>query len=211
MRVGVTMLPIFTVNFKIWLVMYFYQLRLLAILEHLIKHFAQSCGNKNGWCVTLIFTVIITEEYWYELICLLFMCSARFVGTKTSSNPWGWPSADSRKVWWPSAAINSSLVRDVIKSGLIVYIWSLFIIVLQLVYFSDSDIAKWKNEGLPADRISIENGAIISNCQRWPLMIDPQLQVCRIWFVVTLRWSFVTVYLIMYNTIVSFYYLLTGS
>lgn len=41
---------------------------------------------------------------------------------------------------------------------------------------SDSDVAKWKNEGLPADRISIENGAILNNCQRWPLMIDPQLQ-----------------------------------
>ena len=44
------------------------------------------------------------------------------------------------------------------------------------VLASDSSIAKWKNEGLPADRISIENGAIVSNCQRWPLMIDPQLQ-----------------------------------
>ena len=32
------------------------------------------------------------------------------------------------------------------------------------------------NEGLPADRISMENGAIITNGQRWPLIIDPQLQ-----------------------------------
>lgn len=31
-------------------------------------------------------------------------------------------------------------------------------------------------EGLPADSISIENGAIISNCERWPLIIDPQVQ-----------------------------------
>jgi dynein heavy chain len=36
--------------------------------------------------------------------------------------------------------------------------------------------ATMMNEGLPADRISIENGAIITSCKRWPLVIDPQLQ-----------------------------------
>ena len=40
----------------------------------------------------------------------------------------------------------------------------------------DSDIASWKNEGLPADRMSLENGAVITSCARWPLLIDPQLQ-----------------------------------
>ena len=44
---------------------------------------------------------------------------------------------------------------------------------------NDSLIAVWQNEGLPSDRISIENGAIISNCNRWPLLIDPQLQGIR--------------------------------
>jgi dynein heavy chain len=39
-----------------------------------------------------------------------------------------------------------------------------------------SDIAKWNNEGLPGDTLSIQNGAIIANCKRWALMIDPQLQ-----------------------------------
>jgi dynein heavy chain len=33
--------------------------------------------------------------------------------------------------------------------------------------------AGWKTEGLPADRISLENAAIITNCSRYPLMIDP--------------------------------------
>lgn len=45
-----------------------------------------------------------------------------------------------------------------------------------MVLAGDSDFAKWKNEGLAADRISLENGAILTNCSRWPLMIDPQLQ-----------------------------------
>jgi len=37
-------------------------------------------------------------------------------------------------------------------------------------------IAGWNNEGLPSDRMSTENATILSNCARWPLMVDPQLQ-----------------------------------
>lgn len=40
----------------------------------------------------------------------------------------------------------------------------------------DADIAAWQNEGLPADRMSTENATILTSCQRWPLMVDPQLQ-----------------------------------
>ncbi|CAG9311235.1 unnamed protein product [Blepharisma stoltei] len=44
------------------------------------------------------------------------------------------------------------------------------------VLCTESDEAKWKNFGLPADRMSIENAAIVTSCSRWPLIIDPQLQ-----------------------------------
>ena len=37
-------------------------------------------------------------------------------------------------------------------------------------------IARWNNENLPNDRMSIENATILTNAERWPLMIDPQLQ-----------------------------------
>ncbi|XP_072311900.1 dynein axonemal heavy chain 9 [Eucyclogobius newberryi] len=40
----------------------------------------------------------------------------------------------------------------------------------------DADVAAWQNQGLPADRMSTENATILSSCQRWPLMVDPQLQ-----------------------------------
>ncbi|KAK5851425.1 hypothetical protein PBY51_002220 [Eleginops maclovinus] len=40
----------------------------------------------------------------------------------------------------------------------------------------DADIAAWQNEGLPADRMSTDNATILTSCQRWPLMVDPQLQ-----------------------------------
>ena len=31
-------------------------------------------------------------------------------------------------------------------------------------------------EGLPSDQVSMENGAILTKCKRWPLIIDPQSQ-----------------------------------
>merc|ERR1719247_389610 len=39
-----------------------------------------------------------------------------------------------------------------------------------------AEIASWQGQKLPADVVSTENGAILSNTARWPLMIDPQLQ-----------------------------------
>lgn len=44
---------------------------------------------------------------------------------------------------------------------------------------SEGRVAEWMNERLPADPMSIENGAIITSCDRWPLLIDPQLQGVR--------------------------------
>jgi dynein heavy chain len=40
----------------------------------------------------------------------------------------------------------------------------------------DAQIALWISEGLPTDSVSIQNGAMIANCKRWPLLIDPELQ-----------------------------------
>lgn len=40
----------------------------------------------------------------------------------------------------------------------------------------DATIAGWNNLGLPADRVSVENGTILTQCERWPLIVDPQLQ-----------------------------------
>ena len=44
------------------------------------------------------------------------------------------------------------------------------------ILVEDAEVAKWNNEGLPKDRISIENAALIKHSQRWPLIVDPQLQ-----------------------------------
>jgi dynein heavy chain len=44
------------------------------------------------------------------------------------------------------------------------------------VLATDADQAVWKTEGLPADRVSLENAAVVVSCKRYPLLIDPQLQ-----------------------------------
>jgi len=41
---------------------------------------------------------------------------------------------------------------------------------------NEAEIAKWCNDKLPADLVSIQNGAILTNSERYPLIIDPQLQ-----------------------------------
>lgn len=41
----------------------------------------------------------------------------------------------------------------------------------------DTIVAKWHNEGLPSDRMSTENATILSNSERWSLMIDPQVRI----------------------------------
>ncbi|KAM6403695.1 dynein axonemal heavy chain 17 [Rhynochetos jubatus] len=39
-----------------------------------------------------------------------------------------------------------------------------------------ADVATWSNQGLPGDRTSLENAAILCTAQRWPLLVDAQLQ-----------------------------------
>lgn len=41
---------------------------------------------------------------------------------------------------------------------------------------NDAQIAMWNQDFLPTDQVSIENGTILTNSERYPLMIDPQLQ-----------------------------------
>jgi len=43
--------------------------------------------------------------------------------------------------------------------------------------FSDgATIAEWNNNYLPADKVSSQNGMILTNSERWCLIVDPQLQ-----------------------------------
>jgi dynein heavy chain len=45
-----------------------------------------------------------------------------------------------------------------------------------VILTNEAEKAKWNNQKLPADPVSIENAAILENSERWSLLIDPQLQ-----------------------------------
>ena len=45
-----------------------------------------------------------------------------------------------------------------------------------MIISNEAEQAGWQSCHLPDDRVSMENGALVVNSVRWPLMIDPQLQ-----------------------------------
>lgn len=51
--------------------------------------------------------------------------------------------------------------------------------IVSLLLEDETIVGRWRNDGLPGDVCSVENGAIF-NCSfyiwRWPLLIDPQVQ-----------------------------------
>lgn len=47
---------------------------------------------------------------------------------------------------------------------------------LTRIMSDDVQLRDWQDHGLPSDRLSSENGILIFNCRRWPLIIDPQNQ-----------------------------------
>ena len=44
------------------------------------------------------------------------------------------------------------------------------------VLSDEATVAGWNNYSLPPDRVSTENGSILTNSARYSLIIDPQLQ-----------------------------------
>ncbi len=45
-----------------------------------------------------------------------------------------------------------------------------------MIMTDEAEKALWRSQELPDDAVSVENAAIVKNTERWPLIIDPQLQ-----------------------------------
>lgn len=48
---------------------------------------------------------------------------------------------------------------------------------------SESEMLKWKTEGLPGDVLSMQNAVVILNATLAPLVIDPSTQVWPGWVI----------------------------
>jgi dynein heavy chain len=48
---------------------------------------------------------------------------------------------------------------------------------LETLLTSDVEIAAWNGQGLPSDELCVQNGILVTRSSRWPLCVDPQMQV----------------------------------
>ena len=48
---------------------------------------------------------------------------------------------------------------------------------LEALLMDEGEAAQWATEGLPADELSVQNGILTTRSSRFPLCIDPQMQV----------------------------------
>merc|ERR1719262_938491 len=48
---------------------------------------------------------------------------------------------------------------------------------LETLLTSDVEIAAWNGQGLPSDELCVQNGILVTRSARWPLCVDPQMQV----------------------------------
>ncbi|XP_010617035.1 dynein heavy chain 17, axonemal [Fukomys damarensis] len=122
--------------------------RLVGGLASENVRWAESVGNFKSQGVTLCGDVLLVSAF------------VSYVGYFTKK----YRNELMDKFWVPY--INSLKVRIPITAGLD---------PLSLLT-DDADVATWNNQGLPSDRMSTENATILCNTERWPLIVDAQLQ-----------------------------------
>eukprot|EP00930_Biecheleria_cincta_P003159 TRINITY_DN104093_c0_g1_i1.p1 TRINITY_DN104093_c0_g1~~TRINITY_DN104093_c0_g1_i1.p1 ORF type:complete len:2548 (+),score=550.26 TRINITY_DN104093_c0_g1_i1:162-7646(+) len=48
---------------------------------------------------------------------------------------------------------------------------------LETLLTSDVEVAAWGGHGLPSDELCVQNGILVTRSSRWPLCVDPQMQI----------------------------------
>merc|ERR1719284_425349 len=50
---------------------------------------------------------------------------------------------------------------------------------LEILLTSDVEVAGWNGHGLPSDELCVQNGILVTRSARWPLCVDPQMQIVQ--------------------------------
>ncbi|CAJ1332260.1 unnamed protein product [Effrenium voratum] len=48
---------------------------------------------------------------------------------------------------------------------------------IETLLTSDVEVASWSGHGLPTDELCVQNGILVTKSARWPLCVDPQMQI----------------------------------
>lgn len=48
---------------------------------------------------------------------------------------------------------------------------------IETLLTSDVEVASWSGHGLPTDELCVQNGILVTRSARWPLCVDPQMQI----------------------------------
>jgi len=132
---------------------------------------AAACMERLALANRLIQGLASEKTRWGQLVKVLRVSKKNLVGDCLLSAAFtsyiGGFDADNRKDLWNGQWVEDLVQREIPLSN--------NVDPLPLLA-SDGQQTQMMAEGLPADRISLENGAIMTSCKRWPLVIDPQLQ-----------------------------------
>jgi len=139
-----------------------------------VEQEARDCLDRLSLAERLTSGLASENERWGHTVEGLRQCEVNIAGDVMLAAAFtsyvGAFSATFRQRLWKEVWLQDLISRDVPLTAGIDPLW---------VLTNESQVANWQNEGLPADRISLENGAMLTNCTRWPLLIDPQLQGIR--------------------------------
>jgi dynein heavy chain len=139
-----------------------------------VEQEARECLDRLSLAERLTSGLASENERWGQTVDGLRKCEVNMAGDVMLAAAFtsyiGAFGASFRQKLWKDIWLQDLISRDVPLTAGIDPLW---------VLTNESQVANWQNEGLPADRISLENGAVLTNCNRWPLMIDPQLQGIR--------------------------------
>ena len=138
-----------------------------------VEELAKECVEKLDLANRLVTGLATENARWVQEVDKLRASEVNLIGSCAVSAAFvgyiGGFDAGQREQLWKGHWVRDLVEREIpIESAESIDPLSLLM--------NETRKAEMMDEGLPADRVSVENGTIIVNCTRWPLIIDPQQQ-----------------------------------